>query len=179
MKSIVLTLINFLMAIILFSSCATTKLSPDNKNNDAKNIVSLDDKALVYIYRKPRFGITPTFRIDCNNIELTKLNSGEFYLSALEPGKYLFAGHAENEDEIIVNVEKGKKYFIRSILQMGLIIGRCKLELVDQETGNSDIQKCDLIGLNNSARKIVNYSQPEENAKTKNTDDIYFNPKDR
>jgi len=157
MKKIIQTTV-FLSLIIILSSCSTSKLLPVDTSNNAKNIKSIEDKALVYVFRKSALGAAVSLRVDLNNIELAKFYPKKFYLCVLEPGKYVFTGHGENEDDIIVNVEGNKKYYIEVIPQMGWASARCKLELIDPFEGDKKVQNCKLIGLNKGAQEILNYT---------------------
>ena len=148
----------FLSLIVILSSCSTSKLLPVDTSNNAKNLKSIEDKALVYVFRKSALGAAVSLRVDLNNIELAKFYPKKFYLCILEPGKYVFTGHGVNEDDIIVNVEGNKKYYIEVIPQMGFASARIKLELIDPIEGNTKVQKCKLIGLNKEAKQILNYS---------------------
>ena len=160
MKKITLTTLGFVLIIMAFSSCSSIKLLPADVSNKAKNLKIPDNKALVYIFRKSSLGAAIGLSVDINNKELAKFYPKKFYLCVLEPGKYLFTGHGENEDEIIVTLEQGKKYYIEVLPKMGFAIARCKLELVTPLEGNAKVQKCKLIGLNSDARTALNYTLP-------------------
>ena len=148
----------FLSLIILLGSCSTSKLFPVDTSNNAKNLHNIEGKAIVYVFRKSALGAAVGLRVDLNNIELAKFYPKKFYLCVLDPGKYVFTGHGENEDDIIVKVEGNKKYYIEVMPQMGWASARCKLELTDPFEGNEKVQKCKLIGLNKEAKQILNYS---------------------
>jgi hypothetical protein len=75
----------------------------------------------------------------------------------LDPGKYVFSGRGENESDVIVVLEANKKYYIEAIPEMGYYIARIRLELKDPIAGNSKIQRCNLIGMNDMATEILNY----------------------
>ena len=142
----------FLSFILVISSCSTSRLLPTDTSNQAKSLKSIEDKALVYVFRKSAFGAAIGFRIDLNHKEFATFYPKKFYLFVLDPGTYLFTGHGENEDEIIVKVEGNKKYYVEVIPQMGLVMARCKLELTNPFEGDKKVQKCKLIGLNNEAK---------------------------
>ncbi len=158
MKKNVLTIAGLLMVILFLSACSSSKLLPTDISNNAKSIQTPDNKAVVYIFRKSSLGGAVGLSVDCNNIELAKFYPKKFYLCVLEPGKYIFTGHGENEDDILINVEKDKKYYIEVIPKMGFAMARCKLELVDSKEGDAKVQNCKLIGVNADAQKALNYN---------------------
>jgi hypothetical protein len=147
-----------MLLIIIITSCSTTKQLPKEVSQNAKSINSVNDQALVYIFRVSSLGALVSLRVDLNNHFLASFYPKKFYLCALEPGKYVFTGHGENSDDIIVNLEKGKKYYIEVIPQMGFSSARCKLKLLDSVKGEKDIEHCKLIGMNQSAQKLLNYT---------------------
>jgi hypothetical protein len=153
-----LTLSILLISIVLgMSSCSTSQLLPTDVSNNAKNLNPIEDKAVVYVFRTSSLGFAVGLDVDCNNKDLAVFYPKKFYMCVLEPGRYLFTGHGENEEELIVNVEANKKYYIEAIPQMGFLIARIALKQLDQIEGNGKVQKCKLIGMNNEAKALLNY----------------------
>lgn len=158
MKKNILQFSALVLILLGFNSCATTKLLPDNVSNNAKNLATQNEKGLVYVYRISSLGFAVGLMVDCNTVELASLYPKKYYLCALDPGKYIFTGHGENEDEVILNVEPNKKYYIEVTPQMGWIQARCKLTQIAPAEGVAKIQKCALVGLNKDAQILLNYS---------------------
>jgi hypothetical protein len=158
MKKTIKTTILLGLVIIILSACSTARFLPVDTSNNAKTLKNIEDKAIVYILRTSAFGGAVGLRVDLKNIELAKFFPKNFYLCVLEPGEYVFTGHGENTDEITVNLEKGKKYYIDVIPQMGLIIARCKIQQMDPVKGEDKLQSCKLIGLNQEAQQLLNYT---------------------
>ncbi|MEX2591739.1 MAG: DUF2846 domain-containing protein [Anditalea sp.] len=155
-KNVVLTVLLSLI-ILSLSSCSSTKVLPANVSNNAKNLNLSKDKAIVYVFRTSALGFAVGLNVDCNNSQLASFYPKKFYVSVLDPGKYVFTGRAENESDLIVNLEANKKYYIEAIPQMGFGSARIKLKQIDQIDGNSKVQKCKLIGLNDEAKELLNY----------------------
>jgi len=141
------------------SSCSTSKLLPSDVSNSAKNLNPSEDKAIVYVFRTSSLGFAVGLDVDCNNKDLAVFYPKKFYLCVLEPGKYLFTGHGENEEELIVNIEANKKYYIEAIPQMGFLSARIELKQLDKIEGNRKVQKCKLIGMNAEAKEFLNYKE--------------------
>jgi len=159
MKKITLFFVLLSLAVLGLSSCSSTKLLPVDVSNNAKNLNPSDNKALVYVFRTSSLGFAVGLNVACNNKELATFYPKKFYVCALNPGKYLFTGRGENEEELIVNIEANKKYFIEAIPQMGWASARIELKLLDQSDGNSKMQKCKLIGMNAEAKELLNYKE--------------------
>ncbi len=146
------------MAILILSSCSSKRLLPEATSHNAKNLSTIEDKAIVYIYRRSVYGAAVGLTVDLNNIHLADFYPKRFYLCVLEPGRYVFTGRCENTDDLIINIEAGNKYYIEVIPQMGWATARCKLLLSDPVEGNRKVQQCRLIGLNEEAQAVLNYS---------------------
>lgn len=154
----------FLVAI-LYVSCATSKISRET-SEDAKNMQPPDGKSLVYIYRTSAMGFAVGLRVDLNNNRLGDFYPKRYFLCTLDPGKYVFTGIGENQDDLILTTEPGKKYYIKVKPKMGFAIARVGLELIHPTEGNSDIQKCRMIGsMDNispfAAQPVTNEEVPE------------------
>ena len=104
-------------------------------------------------------GFAVGLSVDINNKEVTTFFPKQFYMWVLDPGKYAFTGHGENEDDLKVTHEPQKKYYIEVTPQMGWVKARCKLESVEPSVGSTKVQKCKLVGLNTEARTLLQYNE--------------------
>lgn len=136
-----------LSVILMYSCAATSKISTEVSEN-AKNQQPPEGKSLVYVYRISSLGFAVGLNVSLNNQMLGTFYPKKFYLCTLNPGKYVFTGHGENEDDIVMTVEPNKRYYIEARPKMGFATARIELELHDQVEGNQDIQKCRMIGAN-------------------------------
>ena len=134
----------FLVAIV-YLSCATSKISRETSEN-FKNMQPPDGKSMVYVYRTSAMGFAVGLRVDLNNNRLGNFYSKRYFLCTLEPGKYVFTGIGENQDDLILTTESDKKYYIKVKPKMGFAAARVGLELMHPVEGNSDVQKCKIIG---------------------------------
>jgi hypothetical protein len=137
--------------ILIITSCAPAKFLPTDVSNNAKTLETPGNKSLIYVYRTSSLGAAVGLSVDCNNKELAKFFPRQFYLCVLDPGKYVFTGRGENEDDLIITIEVTP--------QMGWVKARCKLTSVDPAEGNTKIQKCKLVGLNLEAKALLNYKE--------------------
>lgn len=135
-----------LMIVFLITSCATTsKISPDMSEN-AKNLQPPAGRSLVYVYRTSALGFAVGLNVSLNGKLLASFYPKRFYLCTLDPGKYIFTGNGENEDDLILTTEPNKKYYIEAKPRMGFASARIELELHDQIDGNAGVQKCRMVG---------------------------------
>lgn len=145
----------------LLSACGTSRaVLPSDVSNRAMSIQPVEDKALLYIYRSSQLGWAVGMRIDLDQVQQTSLYGRHFYLCALPPGSYHLKAYAENRDTMTVNVEAGKRYYVEVTPRMGIFLARCKLHAVDEDEGREKVKKCNLVGLNEEAQKMLNYTPP-------------------
>ena len=137
----------------LLVSCGVSSKFGKEVNENAKNQLPPDGKSLVYVYRTSSFGFAIGLKVAVDNKTLASFYPKNFYLCTLDPGQYVFTGHAENKDEIIINAEPDKKYYIEVKPKMGLVIARIDLALTDEINGNKGVQKCKLVGMSNDSIK--------------------------
>jgi len=147
------------LLILGITSCSTTKVLPTNVSNNALEMANAGNKAMVYLYRISSMGFAVGLDVDCNNKELAKLFPKQFFLDVLDPGKYVFTGRGENEDDLVLTLEPNKKYYIEVSPKMGWVKARCKLELMELSEGNKKVQKCKLVGMNQAAKELLNYKE--------------------
>lgn len=158
----------FLIALLSVSCATTSKISRETSEN-AKNIEPPEGKSMVYVYRTSAFGFAVGLRVDLNNSRLGDFYPKRFYLCTLEPGKYVFTGKGENHDDLLMTIEPNKKYYIKVSPKMGFASARVGLEMVHPIEGNSDVQKCQMIGSTNNASPIANQTvKKKEDQEIKN-----------
>lgn len=148
MKKRITHWILIILSAILISSCATSAKISTEVSDNAKNQKVPEGKSLVYVYRISSLGFAVGLNISLNNHMLASFYPKKFYLCTLDPGKYVFTGNGENEDDIILTIEPNKKYYIEAKPRMGWASARIELELHDQIDGNAGVQRCRMIGSN-------------------------------
>jgi opacity protein-like surface antigen len=99
------------------------------------------DYALLHVYRKGRVGgsaINYDLYIDDKVICRVK-NKWYEPIKIDKEGEITLWAKTEAKSELPIMVSFGKEYYIRCGLEFGVVVGRPYLELVDEETGESEI----------------------------------------
>jgi hypothetical protein len=100
------------------------------------------DKGLVVFYRpKKMTGGAIRFSVNHAQGSLGTLNNGTMVFGFFEPGQSQFWSQVISQDGITVTIEPGRVYFVRADVQMGILAGRPKFTIVDEETGRTEIAK--------------------------------------
>ncbi len=128
----------------MFAGCASVPMESDEKTNMAKNFNSpLDGNAGLYIYRSGSFGgaLKKDVWVDGKCIGETAPNV--FFYEEVEGNKeHKIATESEfSPNELLVNTDNGKNYFIQQYIKFGLFVGGANVKLVDEEKGKMAMQK--------------------------------------
>ena len=128
---------------ILLTNCAVQKASLD-ENVVAKQLHASDNKAVVYIVRPSALGFAVKFTVNIDGQYIGATGGKRFIYAILDPGKHLIVSHAENKEELEVNLEANKTYYIEQIPTMGIVMARNKLKLLDEAEGLEKLERCKL-----------------------------------
>ncbi|WP_339812407.1 hypothetical protein [Zunongwangia profunda] len=110
------------------------QLSTFNADSKVSRLPIGADYAIIYIYR-PKM-ITGNFigykvRMDSDSVVCTARNGEKCELRLKDYGKHTFWAKTESKDSVVINVERGKEYFIRCGMNPGVLISRPDLNLVE------------------------------------------------
>ncbi|HEU4790786.1 MAG TPA: hypothetical protein VFS71_13960 [Flavobacterium sp.] len=116
-----------------------------NKNIKNKSRLNEDsDYALIYFYR-PNLAVGSLLGYHIKNTNdsiVGRLRNGEkFVYKTKKFGNQNFYGTLETKSEIKINVEKGKEYFVRCGVNMGVAIGRPEINIVENSIGMKEYDK--------------------------------------
>ena len=104
-----------------------------------------DNKALVYIVRTSALGWQTEIEVFVNDKYIGTTGGSRYIYTILDPGKYVFKSAAENDSELILEVDAGKTYYLKQDISMGYLFGpRNELILLNETEGRSDLQECTL-----------------------------------
>jgi hypothetical protein len=97
--------------------------------------------ALVYVYRKKNFGtrnMQPSVYAD--GAEVARMDDGRYFILKLDPGKHTIEvnkGHSGAE----IDMKAGRKYYFRVEMVPGFWKARGKIDYMQREQGELEIQK--------------------------------------
>lgn len=96
------------------------------------------DYALIYFYRPDSgAGALLDYKIkDANDSIIGRLRNNEkFIYKTKKFGMQSFYGTLETKEEIKIDIEKGKEYFVRCSVNMGVVFGRPEINLIENYIG--------------------------------------------
>ncbi len=130
-----------LSMILLLQACA-------NLGEQYQPVNPPTDEAIVYFYRPSRFvGGGASFDIKENGNTIVTMYNNGYYPHQTTIGEHTYSVESlENTDSVTLNVEKGESYYISSMLNWGMIVGRPSLAVVsNKERALSEIKECKII----------------------------------
>src|ERR1035437_7300162 len=102
MKQKISIILASVFVVFLLASCAVSSKISAEVSECAKNQKVPEGKSLVYVYPISSLGFAVGLNISLNSKNLARFYPKRFYLCTLDPGKYVFTGNGENEDDIIL-----------------------------------------------------------------------------
>ncbi|MCK4711050.1 MAG: DUF2846 domain-containing protein, partial [Gammaproteobacteria bacterium] len=68
-----------------------------------------------------------------------------YFFKEVHAGKRKLSTESEfSENDLILDTESGKNYFVRQYIKMGVFVGGANLELVSMENGKKGVLECKL-----------------------------------
>jgi len=135
----------FAGVISLLGGCASVPMAPATLDHAAKQFAKLPDKGNVFIYRDESMGAAIKMGIYLNEAPVAQTAAKTYINLQLAPGQYKIRSHAENNSEVVLDVKAGEVYFLWQEVKMGFGSARCKLQVVDAETGMRAVKSCNLV----------------------------------
>lgn len=132
---------------VLFVGCASVPLESPEKSEALKKFgPPSSGNAALYIYRSGSFGgaLKKDVWIDGKCIGETGPNV--FFHEEVKGGmEHKLSTESEfSPNDLLVNTEAGRNYFVRQFIKFGVFVGGAGLELVDEEKGKSEVAKLNL-----------------------------------
>lgn len=134
----------FVTVILIITACSTTKTTTQNNQDQYKLLSVPAEKAIVYIVRPSVVGTIVPFKVLCNDSLIGSTTGNKYLFTVLEPNTYRFVSEAENDAQLELKVEAGKKYFIEQKPKMGIVMARNELILLTNEEGEQKLTKCSI-----------------------------------
>ena len=125
-------LVSFLTGVFLWPSITLAVNLPEVK----------PDQGLVIFYRLSGFkGKAIRFNLNDAEGSVGQLLSGTYLYKFLPPGQHQFWSQAISQDSITINVEAGKKYYVKGEVAMGVFAGRPKFIQMPEVDALTDLSK--------------------------------------
>ena len=144
---------SILTLIVLATGCAaTTAMAPSSIDAQAHALAPPSDRALVYLYRSEAFGGAVKMSVLIDGVFSGETVPHAYMLWEVAPGRHVITSKAENDEQLELNAEPGRAYFVWQEVKMGLMMARSRLHLVPEPEGRGELANCRLIDMPPDAR---------------------------
>ena len=135
------TLSIILLAIIFVSGCATVPMASNAKDTAKKAFnAPPSNKAGLYVYRNSNFGGALKKNVYLDGKFIGESAPMTYFYRDILPGMHKVSTESEfSNNDLNLNAQGGKNYFIRQYIKMGLFVGGANLELKTEEQGKKGV----------------------------------------
>ncbi len=134
------------ISLVLTACSATTSMAPKAESEQAKKF-SLPNKGNsgLYIYRDSFIGKALKKKLYIDDQLIGESAPDTFFYKQVTAGSHKISTESEfSNNDLNINTESGKNYFIRQYIKMGLMVGGADLEQVSEEKGKEAVSKLEM-----------------------------------
>jgi hypothetical protein len=133
-------LVCLLLMLLVVTGCATTSQNVPFPSQS----VAIENPAMarIYVVRPASVGGAVKMMVLDGQKAIGKTGPNSYLCWEREAGTTEIVSEAENTSKLPLTVDAGKAYYIKQALRMGLVMARCKLELLSEDVGRSLVKKC-------------------------------------
>lgn len=140
---------------LLFVGCASVPMESAEKSDKAKTFVPPSNgNAALYIYRSGSFSgaLKKDVWVDGKCIGETAPNI--FFYEEVKSGmEHKVSTESEfSPNDLLVNTESGKNYFVQQYIKFGVFVGGAGLELIDEEKGKKEVTRLQMAVKGNCSK---------------------------
>ncbi len=112
------------------------------RENKAPLIDSTWNYAKIFIYRPNGIGPLVGYNLYLDDSVLFRAkNNSKQEIKITKQGTHILWAKTESKTELAIDIEFGRTYYLRCGLQMGVMVGRPQLQLIDAMVGKSEFDK--------------------------------------
>lgn len=149
---------------LLVAGCASVPMEPQEASDQAKRFETpAEGNAAIYVYRDSFVGKALKKDLWINDECLGRSAPDVFFYKQL-PGdqEYTIATESEfSPNRLQILMEKGKNYFVRQYIKLGVFVGGADLEVVEADKAKESISKLALAQSGNCSRALSTPSESE------------------
>lgn len=132
------------LATSVLVGCASVPMESAETSDMAKQFnPPSDGNAALYIYRSGSFGAALKKDVWVDGKCIGETAPNVFFLEEVQgDAEHKISTESEfSPNDLLLLTERGKNYFVRQYLKLGVFVGGAGVELVDEESGKAAVQK--------------------------------------
>jgi hypothetical protein len=99
----------------------------------------------LYIYRNSIVGGALKKTIYLDGVQIGESAPKTYFYKEIQPGEHKLSTESEfSPNDLLINTEGGKNYFVLQQIKLGVFVGGAKLELVPEDKGKKGVLECKL-----------------------------------
>lgn len=140
------SIVFMLLFLSYLTGCASVPLAPAEDDELRKRFAPPPRGAAgLYIYRNSSFGGALKKSVYINGKLIGETAPKTYFYKAVKPGNYKITTESEfGDNDLLMKAKRGKNYFIRQSIKMGVFVGGAKLTLMSEEEGREGVLECRL-----------------------------------
>lgn len=126
--------------------CAKVPMAPPEEDMALKEFKPPQaDQSGIYIYRNCFVGAALKKTVYLDQKAIGESAEDVYFYTTTTPGSHVLSTESEfSPNDLQIDTEGGKNYFVEQYIKMGVFVGGANLRLVDEETGKKAVLECSL-----------------------------------
>ncbi len=141
-----ITSIAVLIISLYLTGCASVPMASNEADKQTKEFsLPLNGTSGLYIYRNSNFGSALKKSVYLDNKLIGETAPMTYFYKEVTPGEHIVSTESEfSNNDLTINIESGKNYFVRQYMKIGVFVGGANLELVSEQDGKKGVLECKL-----------------------------------
>lgn len=130
----------------LLCGCASVPLAPAEDDQLRKAFAApVSNTAGLYIYRNSHAGATLKKSVFIDGDFIGETAPMTYFYREIKPGRRNLSTESEfSNNDLILDAESGKNYYVRQYLKLGVFVAGAQLEQVAEDVGMKGVLECRL-----------------------------------
>ena len=123
----------------------TSPMASLSEDRQAKKFTPIPGKATIYIYRDEFLAVEERMEIIVDSKSIANAVLYSYVKLELSPGIHEVVSRTEKDAKLVIDIRDGQVYFIQLKCAPGLVKTRSRLNLVSEQIGKGEVEKCRLL----------------------------------
>ena len=135
-----------LISSAYLSGCATVPMASPEEDQARKSFpIPPRGTSGLYIYRNSNFGGALKKSIYLDGKLIGESAPMTYFYKQINAGKHTLSTESEfSNNDLMLQAQSGKNYFVRQYIKMGVFVGGAGLELMSEKEGKEGVLECNL-----------------------------------
>ena len=128
------------------SGCASVPMASEEDDRLRKEFSApAEGTAGLYIYRNSNFGAALAKSVYIDGEHIGETAPMTYFYKQVKSGEHKLSTESEfSDNDLSIQTEDGKNYFVRQYIKFGVFVGGANLELMTEDEGQKGVLECKL-----------------------------------